>query len=209
MTPASKAKLLKFFRITHGWLGLIVFPWILVIGLTGLYLNHGKLVLGWIGASEYDESQFAEWPDAQGVSMTDALTLAQSIWPNEAVTAISGGQYHGFESISFTKESGKIIVAQPTGHYFVKTNLTRKTYAPDSTLLHKKIYWSSVFKWLHVRGWLSTTFGTWLADITAGSMVLFSLSGLFMFFMPRAKKITRAVRNFRPTNRRAPRRQRL
>jgi len=197
MKPATKAKTLKFFRVSHSWLGLFVFPWILVIGLTGLYLNHSKLVLGWIGASNYDESRFADWPEV-ALTMPEALVVAQSVWPDEPVKDVSGKAYHGFDSVQFKKASGTIIVTRDTGHYFVKTNLTRRTYAPDGTLLHKKIYWSSVFKWLHVRGWLDNSFGTWLADITAGSMVVFAVSGLFLFFMPRAKKIGRAVRNMRP-----------
>ena len=194
MKPATKAKTLKFFRVTHSWLGLFVFPWIFAIGLTGFYLNHAELVLGWIGATKYDESRFSEWPDADGVTMPEALAIAQSVWPDEDISGISDKAYHGFEALTFSKDSGRIIIAQPTGHYFVKTNITRKTYAPDGTLLHSKIYWSSIFKWIHARGWLNNTLGTWLADITAGSMVVFSLSGLVLFFMPRAKKIGRALR---------------
>jgi len=196
MKPASKAKVLKFFRVSHGWLGLIVFPWILIIGLTGLYLNHSKLVLGWIGSSSYDESQFAEWPE-QGLSQADALIVAQSVWASEPVNSVEADRYHGFDSFVFKKDSGRIIVTRDTGHYYVKTNITRRTFAPDGTQLHKKIYWSSVFKWLHVRGWLNNSLGSWLADITAGAMVIFALSGLYLFFAPRAKKISRKVRSLR------------
>ncbi len=197
MKPATKAKFLKFFRVTHGWLGVFVFPWILVIGLTGIYLNHKQAVLGWIGNNEYDESQFSQWPGGRDLSMADALTIAQSIWPNEGIKGVKDQPYHGFASFVFKKDSGRIIVTRDTGHYYVKTRLTRTTYAPDGTKLHQKIYWKSVFKWLHARGWLSSTFGTWLADIAAGAMVVFSLSGLFLFFMPRAKKIRRNLAKLR------------
>lgn len=193
MKPATKAKLLKFFRVSHGWLGLFVFPWILIIGLTGLYLNHAKLVLGWIGSSSYDESQFAEWPTLE-LTRADAAIIAGTVWPNEGVESVKEDRYHGFDSYIFKKDSGQIIVTLDTGHYYVKTNITRATFAPDGERLHRKIYWSSAFKWLHVRGWLDDSFGKWLADITAGAMVIFALSGLYLFFAPRAKKISRKLR---------------
>jgi len=202
MKQGTKAKLLKFFRVTHGWLGVIVFPWIFAIGITGLYLNHSKLVLGWIGSSEYDESQFFDWPE-QDITVAHALAIANTYWPEEDVLGMKDEPYHGFDSFTFKKDSGRIIVTQDTGHYFVKTNLTRRTFAPDGTLLHKKIYWSSVFKWLHVRGWLNSDLGTWLADITAVAMVFFSLSGLWLFFAPRLKKIARALKKRVPTLRKA------
>lgn len=203
MKQATKAKLLKFFKVTHGWLGVIVFPWIFVIGLTGLYLNHKSMVLDWIGTNEYDESQFADWP-TKNVSVSEALAIANMYWPEEDVLSLKDDTYHGFNSFIFKKESGRIIVTQDTGHYYVKTNWTKRTFAPDGTFLHKKIYWKSVFKWLHVRGWIGTTFGTWLADITATAMVFFSLSGLWLFFAPRLKKIKRSLAKLKPGKKPGP-----
>ncbi len=194
MKPSTKAKLQKFFRVTHGWLGVIVFPWIFVIGMTGLYLNHKSLVLDWIATFEYDESEFADWPNPTPPTMTDALLIAQSIWPDEEILSLKEDTYHGFDVFSFKKDSGKIMVTQDTGHYYSKSNLSRVTYAPDGTVLDRKIYWKSVFKWLHARGWLNNGFGTWLADITAGAMMIFSLTGLWIFFAPRTKRIGRRIK---------------
>ncbi len=207
MKPATKARILKFFRTSHAWLGLFIFPWVLVIGLTGIYLNHKSLVLDWLDSSRYDESRFAEWP-VLDMEVGDALPIAQSIWPDEDITGVKGDVYHDMDSFVFTKDSGKIIITRATGHYFVKSNLSRQLYAPDGTLLDRKIYWKSVFKWLHARGWLNSTPGTWLADLTGVAMVIFSISGLFIFFMPRTKKIVRAVKRLKPEkSRSAPARQ--
>ncbi len=197
MKQATKAKIQKFFRVTHGWSGIIVFPWIFIIGLTGLYLNHKSLVLDWIGSASYDESQFENWPTLD-VTLPEALIIAQQYWPEQDINSLKEDSYHDFESFVFKKDSGRIIVTKTTGHYYVKSNFTRRTFAPDGTQLHRKIYWKAVFKWLHVRGWLGTTFGTWLADITAGAMVFFSLSGLWLFFAPRIKKIKRSVAKLKP-----------
>ncbi len=194
MKASTKAKLQKFFRVTHGWLGIIVFPWIFVIGLTGLYLNHKSFVLDWIEQFEYDESAFSEWPNPQPPTMTDALIIAQSIWPDEDILSVKEDSYHGFDVFSFKKDSGKVMITQDTGHYYSKSNFMRVTYAPDGAVLDRKIYWKSVFKWLHVRGWLNNGLGTWLADITAVAMVIFSFSGLWIFFAPRTKRIGRRIK---------------
>ena len=79
-------------------------------------------------------------------------------------------------------------MALATGHYWVKTDFTRLTHAPDGTLLERKIYWEGIFKRLHVRGWLSGTFGTWIADITAAALVMFGLSGIVLFLVPRLRR---------------------
>ena len=43
-------------------------------------------------------------------------------------------------------------------------------------------------KRLHEQGWLTRTFGTWLADITAAAMVVFGLSGIVLFLVPRLRR---------------------
>ena len=45
-------------KMVHGWLGVIVLPWVILIGLTGLFLNHERLVMGWLDGAGYDEAQF-------------------------------------------------------------------------------------------------------------------------------------------------------
>ena len=202
MKPALKAKTLKFLRMGHGWLGLFVFPWIVVIGLTGIYQNHSKLVLGWIGSNEYDESLFSDWAREEPLSVVEAARIVDTVWPAETAHELNRDLYHGFDSYEFKKNSGKVIVLRATGHYYVKTSLTRRLFNPEGFEIHKKIYWGAVFSWLHERGWLSNRFGTWLADITAGAMAVFGISGIFLFFMPRAKKISRGLKKRNPFRRR-------
>ena len=194
MKPATKARILKLFRVTHSWLGFLVFPWIFVIGLTGFYLNHEKVVNSWLATASYDEAQFADWPNASPVLLPTAREFALTIWPDEALLKTQEDSYHGFNSFIFRFDSGRVIVTQDTGHYYIKTSLTRTTFAPDGSELHHKIYWSSVFKWLHVRGWLNNSFGTWLADIVSVSMAVFALSGAYLFWAPRGRRWSRRLR---------------
>ena len=194
MQQQTRAKTLKILRISHAWLAIVVLPWVLMIGLTGFYLNHSKAILKLIEPTGFDEALFANWPDSVEATRDSALALAETIWSNEEVTKFVSKAYHDRPSYIMDMRSGQVIVSRATGHYFVKYGFTRETYAPDGTLLHSKKYWGSIFKTLHTRGWLSSRFGTWIADVTSFSLVFFSLTGMFLWWMPRAKKFGRMVR---------------
>jgi uncharacterized protein len=179
---------IRVLRKIHGWLGFLVMPWIIMIGLTGLYLNHSKLVLSWLPASTYDEALFDEWPNPQPMDLEAARAVAVAVFPGDTFKVNKKTKYHKRPAHMFDGPSGRVIVAAETGHYWVKTRYTRKTFDPEGRLLDTKIYWSSAFRAIHKRGWLTRGFGSWLADITAGAMVLFGFTGFFLFLVPRLRR---------------------
>lgn len=179
---------MRFLKTVHGWLGVIVLPWVILIGLTGLFLNHEGLVMGWLEGESYDEAQFDSWQGAQSVTVDLARTLAEGLFPGQELTLDSEKSYHGREVAMFNADAAQVIVALRTGHYWVKTDTARITHAPDGTVLETRTYWDGIFKRLHVRGWLSQTFGTWFADITAAAMVVFGLTGVVLFLLPRLRR---------------------
>jgi hypothetical protein len=179
---------MRLLKTVHGWLGVIVLPWVIIIGLTGLFLNHERLVMGWLEGTAYDEAQFDVWPGAKSLTVTEAQSLAAGLFPGADLTPQDDATYHGRKAAIFDAEGTQVIVALETGHYWVKTDLTRMTYAPDGTVLETKTYWEGIFKRLHEQGWLTRTFGTWLADITAAAMVVFGLSGIVLFVVPRLRR---------------------
>lgn len=179
---------MRMLKTVHGWLGVIVLPWVIIIGLTGLFLNHEKLVMGWLQGQGYDEAQFDTWPGARVLTVEEAQAVAEAIVPGGAVTLNEDKTYHGREVATFVAGDTRVIVALATGHYWVKTDFTRTTYAPDGTVLEAKTYWEAIFKRLHVRGWLTSAIGTWLADITAAAMVVFGLTGIVLFLVPRLRR---------------------
>jgi len=191
----SKGSLMRKLRLIHSWLGFFVFPWIIIIGATGFYLNHWQPILNFVQKADYDESLFDLWPASAEVTVDTASRVAAQYWPEEAARIEPDYNYHGRAASRFRKASGSVIVTKPTGHYFVKTNLSRKTYAPDGTLLHSKIYWGSIFKRLHTDGWLGSGLGTWLADLTSLAMVVFGLSGFTLWLVPRSRKLLRVLRS--------------
>ena len=191
-TP-SKAQILRGLRTVHTWLGVLVVPWIIIIGATGFYLNHSKSILSLLEATPYDESLFADWPGSAPVDQASALATASVMWPDKPILSVEEGIYHDKSAYIIAKESGKIIVVQGTGHYFVKTAWTRSTYAPDGERLHRRIHWGSAFKQLHADGWLGGAMGSWAADITSIAMIVFGFTGIIMWWIPRAKRVSRAL----------------
>lgn len=178
----------RLFKTVHTWLGVLILPWIIVIGLTGLYLNHWQLVNDLLTKPSYDEASFDDWPNPQQQDEADADALAQALWPESDWRGIEWSDYHGRTVWNVEVDRDLLIVDQATGHYWIKTAFKRKTYDPDGDLLHTKIYWSSLFKTVHEYGWFDRRFGTWLADITAGAMVVFGLTGLYLFTAPRMRR---------------------
>ncbi|MFT5006522.1 MAG: hypothetical protein ACI8YI_002149, partial [Paracoccaceae bacterium] len=179
---------MKLLKTLHGWLGFFVMPWIIMIGLTGLYLNHSKLVSGLLPTSAYDEARFDDWQNPQALDQDAAKAVAVGVFPGDNFKLSSKTSYHNRDVHMFDGESGRVIVAAASGHYWVKTRFTRKTYDPDGRSVDSKIYWGSAFKTLHARGWITSGLGTWLADITAGAMVFFGLSGIFLFLAPKLRR---------------------
>lgn len=179
---------MRLLKTIHGWLGVIVLPWVVIIGLTGLFLNHERLVLGVLDGGGYDESLFDSWPEPRPMTPDSARALAESLYPGASLTQDADTSYHGRAAAIFDTGEAEVIVALKTGHYWIKTANSRVTHAPDGTVLETRTYWEGIFKRLHERGWLTGTFGTWLADITAASMVVFGISGIILFLMPRVRR---------------------
>lgn len=179
---------MRLLKTVHSWLGVIVLPWVILIGLTGLFLNHEGLFMGWLEGDAYDEAQFDAWPGAAPLTAEAAQALAAGLYPDQTLTLDGDRTYHGREVATFDTGDAQVIVALQTGHYWIKTDTWRVTHAPDGTVLESLTYWENIFKRLHVRGWLTRTFGTWFADITAAAMVIFGLSGIVLFLVPRIRR---------------------
>ncbi|SDJ33880.1 hypothetical protein [Lutimaribacter saemankumensis] len=109
------------------------------------------------------------------------------------MTSVSEVVYHGHDAIRFEREAGQIIVAVNTGHYYVKSRLKNLHYAPDGTLVGRKIYWNYVFGVFHRTGWLGWSLGTILADITSLALIVFGLSGMALWYLPKHKRFKRRL----------------
>jgi hypothetical protein len=182
-------RFLRVCRTTHSWLGALVMPWVLIIGATGLFLNHSQLVLRLLRQTDWSDSEPIGLPE---VTVTDELAhrIAGLVWPDQLVLESGFIKYQGQKAYALKKDSGLIIFPRAqSNHYIVKTNLTENVYAMDGKLIHRQYDLKRIFKSLHERGWVGSRFGTWLADMVAAAMVFFGISGLIMWSVPKARKL--------------------
>jgi uncharacterized iron-regulated membrane protein len=190
----AKGRFLRSCRSVHGWIGVVVLPWVIVIGATGFYLNHSRAIYDALFRHEFSERGFEDERPAEPITREAARALAATVWPEDGILEIKEKAYHGRPSFVVKKPRGLVILSIPTGHSYVKTPYTRRTFSPQGVLLDTKIYWGRIFKELHTTGWLGRALGTWLADAVSLAMVVFGLTGTLMWWVPRAKKFQRSFR---------------
>jgi hypothetical protein len=134
--PRAKGRALRACRSFHGWLGVLVLPWVIVIGATGLYLNHAKLVRPLFGPQAFSESGFEGQRPAAPITRERVRALAAALWPEEPIGKISEKDYHGRPSFFVETRRGKVILSIPTGHYYLKTRYTRRTFSPEGAAIY-------------------------------------------------------------------------
>lgn len=169
-------------------------PWVVIIGATGFYLNHARSIDPLFQEEAFSEDGFeAERPSAP-ITIESARSMGESIWPEQPIERIWEKDYHGRPSFFIKKGAGLIILSIPTGHHYLKSGYTRRTFAPDGALLHSKTYWGRILGDLHEDGWLGGGMGSWFADIVALAMLVFGLTGPLLWAVPRVKRLRRALR---------------
>lgn len=178
-------------RTLHGWLGIFVIPWVVIIGATGFYLNHSRMFTPLFEQKEFSESVLEKSTPPAPVTVESARLLGGKLWSGEPIKKISRKSYHGRQSYFVKKARGNIIISIPTGHYYLKTRYTRRTYSRGGELLHSKIYWRRVLKDIHETGWMGGGLGTWLADAVAIAMMVFGFTGVFMWSAPKVHRLRR------------------
>ena len=180
---------LKWCRTIHSWLGVIILPWVIVIALTGFYINHPQgfhTILGYEDISNADVASLA--PVQVSQQLVD--TIAKANWPDEAPIGQGQTRYRNRQMFAIAKPSGTIFIPVPsTNIYFVRDGMHERIVGIDGTIFRNQLPYPQMFRVLHEQGWLSSTFGTFFADLVALSMVLFSFTGLLMFFVPKYRKL--------------------
>jgi len=146
-------KIFRHLKTLHSWMGLIALPWVILFGLSGLYLNHPQLVSQILPDSAYGAE--AEMFASLDVPLTPetAANIARQYWPESPMNAIRQIKYHGFDAVEFTRGAGRIIVAKETGHYYTKTNFQNVLYSPQGEAVDRKIYWNYLLGVFHRNGW--------------------------------------------------------
>lgn len=183
---------MSFERLTktlHSWLGVVILPWVVIMGFTGLYINHDEAILSLFPTAHYDPSRFDTAPLARPQDQAGAEQIAKRLAAGaDIVLDDTEDQYHNRSVYAFTTDEFDVFVDRATGYGWTDSRYMTRTFAPDGSLLHSRIRWSRVLSSLHERGWVGRALGTWLADITAVALVVFGVSGLVLFALPRLRR---------------------
>lgn len=184
--PMSFERLVK---TIHSWLGVLILPWVAAIGFTGLYMNHDDLILSMFPTEHYDTGGFDASPLARVQDEVSAEAFAATLAPGADLFLDDEEDWFRDRHVySFDAGAFDVIVDRATGFGWTNGRYVTRTYAPDGERLHTRLRWSRILSSIHERGWVGTALGTWLADITAGALVIFGLSGLVLFVMPRLRR---------------------
>ncbi len=178
----------RLLKSVHGWLGIMILPWILVAGVTGFYLNHSRAIFQLFPSFAFDEAQFAQHPARHEGTQLELVTIAGSFFPDENLGTPEALIYHDNRVWALKNRTYRVYLSRETGHFWVKTPFTRRTYAPDGQKLHTKYYLGRILKTLHTRGWVGVGLPSLLADITSFALMIFSMSGMYLFLSPRIRK---------------------
>ncbi len=175
----------RLLKTLHSWLGVFILPWVIMAGLTGLYMNHEDLVLSVFPDGDVGEGQFLDGGTAQTEASARALAegMFGDLGPSKSRT------YQGRSALSFKADDGSdVVVDLETGHLWEVSRYVVTLHAPDGQVLARDRRWGRILSSLHQRGWVGTPLGTWLADITAGALMVFGMSGLILFASPRVRR---------------------
>lgn len=178
----------RFLRSLHAWLGVIILPWVVIAGFTGIFMNHRELVLSILPNPTYRVVDFDKGLGAVAQTALTAQVRAEAALPGVVLTLTKQGRYETRAVFTFDGGKTDVIVDQATGHYWIVSRYLRTLYAPDGTKIARKVLWAKLLNTLHSRGWLGNAFGSWLADITAGALMVFGISGLYVFTAPRLRR---------------------
>ncbi len=175
---------MRLLRTIHGWMGIIAIPWVLMYGLTGLYLNHEGQFNALLGDDPVD-SYWSE--DAPNRLPTEAVAREwlEERFPGMKVNEARDEPYHGKDAFIFEAGRTSVIAPKNSTYYFVKDAHARRLHDASGATIHTRRYWQNIFKELHVRGWVGSPFGTLIADTFGIILVSFGISGTFLWLVPR------------------------
>jgi hypothetical protein len=163
------------FRWLHIYLSMISFAALMFFGFTGLTLNHRT----WFGAAEqFIRDEEGQIPAEMLGADPDKLAIAEQLRSTHRLRgAVADFQIDEFECLVFFKAAGyaaDVAIDRETGRY---------TLAETTTGL------MAILNDLH-KGRDSGSGWSWVIDVSAGAMMLVSLSGFALLFYVRRRRLT-------------------
>ena len=176
-------------RALHRWMGLILFPWVIIYGLTGLYMNHGDLILSLFPRDHIEQALVDDQPGLRGDAEQAKDWLHQQ--PFAPISkSLKDGVYYGHPAWFIAlKDDSELVVFKNSAQYVVRAPYRRTLYAGDGSLLDSKFYWGRILSEFHKRGLVASPFGSFLADAFSIILISFGVSGLAVWGLPKLNRV--------------------
>lgn len=184
-------------RAVHKWMGLLLFPWVIIYGLTGLYMNHGKMVLSLFPADHISEAITEDAPGLRAdAEAAKAWLRAQPFAPDSK--SLKEGVYYGRPAWFIALGGNTEVVAfRNSAQYVVRAPYHRTLYGADGAVQETRYYWDRILGDFHKRGFVASPFGSFLADAFSVILIGFGLSGLLVWGLPRLNRFITRLRHSR------------
>jgi hypothetical protein len=169
------------------YVGLFTSPFILVFAVSVFYLNHGRLIVGWLPAQTYRDLRIPEGLDR--LKGREAVERARDILPQVDVA----GEI-GFIRYVRTERHLTFPVSRAGVESMVDVNLDARsaTVTRRTTSLWESLAYLHKMPGPHnvaIRGnWSGVRVWSWLADATIYLLIFISISGVYLWWVIRAER---------------------
>ncbi|MBF0176488.1 MAG: PepSY-associated TM helix domain-containing protein [Magnetococcales bacterium] len=181
-------------RSVHSWMGIIVFPFVFLAGVTGFYLSNEDL-FPTSTMFEHIESGEVIWPEKKDpLSLEKAITLANSQWKNGITGKVTKKKINDRNQYILWEKGGnqRIVIDIDNHSYYVKTSdYIKRQYTPDGIHLHTKFYIYNIIEHIHKGRLMHWGAFKVAVDVTSIALVLFAISGVYLWIRPRLKRYFR------------------
>ena len=170
-------------RTTHRWVGIVVFPFVLFEGVSGVYLNHTDVFsVPFVQTSITVPTLVEPW------DIGEAEILAQTVLggPVKEIKRKREGGRHYYRHRADMRAK-KTVVLEPQSHsYWFTTRYTATRYTKSGEIIEHRWRWKHIFGDLHT-GLIGGWFGRLLADFVGVCLILFVVTGTTMWFLTRPR----------------------
>jgi hypothetical protein len=186
---ALSARLYLGARSWHLWLGPWTAVFAVVLGVTGIWLNHKELFVG--GGKRQPPTGLLHTrttPESLPVSFADALAVARSAWgeiPLEKVELREEGRRLLYKVVS--GPGRELLVDAQSGAWQQKDGYRIWEGPASAGPLRRGVDWKKVVTDLHT-GKIARTPGKLAIDAAALAMIVLSLTGLYLWAAPRRSR---------------------
>lgn len=170
------------FRKWHSWGGLVLSALILLVGVTGILLNHKKLFFRGARKNPTGLLRSTTNLDSVPVSFSQAMGLARRHYGDVAL-----------DKIELKDQGGRLVYKVSQGHgeeVLIDAHsgaLSSKYGGSLEGSQETTLDWAKVVNDLHTGKILGTT-GMLVVDVTAGVIIALTVTGIYLWCIPMLRK---------------------